>query len=605
MGGWWPKWGVGRTESRRRRQGPLQALERLECRRALSATPTQAPIVVAGTFEPAWLASSTALRSGLAAPQASSGPSGFTPAQIRHAYGFDGLTFDGVPADGTGTTIAIVTAYDSPNIATDLATFSATFGLPAPPSFRKVSQTGSAALPAFNAAWSSETCIDVEWAHAIAPGASILLVEAKTNSNTDLVAAVNFARSAPGVIAVSMSWGQGEYVGEKAFDTSFATPAGHPGVTFFAASGDSGAPGIYPAMSPNVVAVGGSSLKLGAGGSAIESGWSRSGGGISLYESRPAYQTGVVTQTTTKRANPDVSFVADPATGLAVCDSRANGANTPWAAYGGTSIAAPQWAGLAAIVAQGRALRGAASLDGAKEFLPASYALPATDFRDIVTGTSLGSPRYTAAAGYDLVTGRGSPVAGAVIRDLVAVGAPSTRSPPGVPAGFVAASTAPSTATLSWGAVPGANGYRLYEITGGARTLVDSYDATTTSATLTGLAPHSSHTWRLEAWNSAGTASATAQATIVAGMAAPEGVTVTAVSRTTIDVSWKGVGGATRYSVYQWSGRASRRLGGASAPATTTRITGLAPGSTVRIAVRAESGQTTATSEWISVTLPG
>jgi len=543
---------------------------------------------------------------------ASAAPRGFTPAQIRHAYGFDTLSFDGIPADGRGTTIAIVTAYDSSNIAQDLATFDATFGIPAPPSFRKVDQNGGTALPAYNAAWSTETCIDVEWAHQAAPGASILLVEARSNSNADLLAAVNYARSAPGVVAVSMSWGQAEFAGETASDAFFTTPAGHPGVTFFAASGDSGAPGIYPAMSPNVVAVGGTTLSLGSGGSALESGWSRSGGGISLFEPQPAHQAGVVTQSSAKRATPDVALVADPATGLAVCDSKANGAKTPWVAYGGTSIAAPQWAGIAAIVAQGRALRGAAALDGAKKFLPALYALPAADFRDVVTGTSTGSPRFTAAAGYDLVTGRGSPVVGALVADLVLRGgklaaqAPSPApSAPAAPTGFTATSTGSATVSLSWGAAAGATGYSLYETTSGAATLVASYDAKTTSATISGLAPGSTHTWRLEAWNAAGKASATAQATVLATMAAPTGVTIKVVSRTAVELSWSPSAGASGYSIYLWTGRTAQRVGGVAAPATTTRITGLAPGSTLRFAVRAENGKTTASSDWIPVTLPG
>ena len=126
------------------------------------------------------------------------------------------------------------------------------------------------------------------------------------------MAAVSFARSAPGVVAVSMSWGRGEYAGETGFDARFTTPAGHPGVTFLAASGDDGAPGIYPAMSPNVVAVGGTSLTLSKSGTAQEKAWSGSGGGQSQQESRPSWQAGVVPATLTKRAIPDVSLVADP-----------------------------------------------------------------------------------------------------------------------------------------------------------------------------------------------------------------------------------------------------------------------------------------------------
>ena len=603
--------GWRQTRSRDRRHGRpsrLHAPEALESRRAFSVAPVALP---GAAFEPAWLgsAASTALR-GAALPMAAPGPTGFTPAQIRQAYGLDQISFGGTPADGRGTTIAIVTAYDSPNIAADLATFNATFGIPAPPSFQKVNQTGGSTLPVFNPSWSTETCLDVQWAHAIAPGASILLVEAKSNATADMLAAVRYARSAPGVVAVSMSWGQAEYAGETVDDVTFTTPAGHSPVSFFAASGDRGAPGIYPAMSPNVVAIGGTSLRLGKGGVAIESAWSRSGGGVSAYQARPAYQAGIVTQATKKRATPDVALVSDPATGLAVCDSKANGAKTPWVAYGGTSIATPQWAAIGAIVAQGRALRGAAPLDGRKELLPALYALPAADFRDIVSGTSNGSPRLAAGPGYDLVTGRGTPIAAALVRDLVAWGSAAGASSPAAP-GAPAAPTSltvavtSSTATLTWGAVSGASGYRLYETTGGTVTLIASYDAATTSATLAGLSPRSTHTWRLEAWNSAGSAAATAQATLAAGATTPTGITIKVVSATTIDLSWQGVGGATSYSVFLWTGRAARKVAGVTAPKTTVRIAGLAPGSTIRVAVRAEHSQGSATSEWVSFQLPG
>ena len=602
-------WRQARSRDRRHgRPSRLHAPEALESRQAFSISPVALP---GAAFEPAWLGSavSTALR-GAALPMASPGPTGFTPAQIRHAYGLDQISFGGTPADGRGTTIAIVTAYDSPNIAADLATFNATFGIPAPPSFQKVNQTGGSTLPAFNPSWSTETCLDVQWAHAIAPGASILLVEAKSNATADMLAAVRYARSAPGVVAVSMSWGQAEYAGETVDDVTFTTPAGHPPVSFFAASGDRGAPGIYPAMSPNVVAIGGTSLRLGKGGVAIESAWGRSGGGVSAYQARPAYQAGIVTQTTKKRATPDVALVSDPATGLAVCDSKANGAKTPWVAYGGTSIATPQWAAIAAIVAQGRALRGAAPLDGRKELLPALYALPAADFRDIVSGSSNGSPRLAAGPGYDLVTGRGTPIAAALVRDLVAWGSaagPSSPAAPGAPAAPTSLTVAvtSSSATLTWGAVSGAVGYRLYETTGGTVTLIASYDAATTSATLAGLSPRSTHTWRLEAWNSAGSAAATAQATLAAGATTPTGITIKVVSATTIDLSWQGVGGATSYSVFLWAGRAARKVAGVTAPTTTVRIAGLASGSTIRVAVRAENSQGNATSEWVSFQLPG
>ena len=178
--------------------------------------------------------------------------------------------------------------------------------------------------------------------------------------------------------------------GEQSLDSTFVTPTGHQGVTFVAASGDDGGysvdasgnptttPGIlYPAASPNVLAVGGTTLNLNADSSYnSETAWSGSGGGTSLYETEPAYQQGV--QTTGFRTIPDVAFDADPNTGVAVYDSYNNTDNSgPWVEVGGTSLAAPSWAALIAIANQGRVLAGATTLDGPSQTLPALYAVSA------------------------------------------------------------------------------------------------------------------------------------------------------------------------------------------------------------------------------------
>jgi len=368
----------------------------------------------------------------------SSQSQGFAPSQLRQAYGFDQVTFGGVQGGGSGQTIAIIDAYDDPNIVNDLAIFDQTFGLPAPPRFTKINQVGGTTYPAMDPSggWELESSIDVEWAHAIAPGASILLVEASSASNDDLYSAVDYARSQPGVSVVSMSFGghvysDGSYVGELPTDPSndyhFLTPSGHSGVTFVAASGDYGAPPQYPATSPNVLAIGGTTLSLNANNSyGSETGWSGSGGGMSRYEPEPAYQGGV--QSTGFRANPDVALDADPATGVAVYDSVTYypyypillgasgwyglGGTSP---VGGTSVAAPMWAALVAIADQGRSLLGVGSLDGGSQTLPIIYQADANDFHDITQGNN----GYPAGPGYDLVTGRGSPIATSVINDML------------------------------------------------------------------------------------------------------------------------------------------------------------------------------------------
>lgn len=366
--------------------------------------------VPAGVFTPSYILDPN---SSGATAFGSTGPTGLSPTAIRHAYGFDQVSYT-----GAGSTIAIVDAYDDPSIASDLHAFDQKFGL-ADPSFTKVNQNGGTTMPAASTGWAGEISLDVEWAHAIAPGAKILLVEANSASYTDLMTAVDYAAKQPGVVAVSMSWGGGEFSGETSLDSNFQTPAGHTGVVFVASSGDSGAPTSYPAASPYVLSVGGTTLQLGTGNTySSETAWSDSGGGISAYESQPSYQKGVVTQSTTKRTNPDVSYDSDPYSGFSVYQTYGNSTTAPWLQYGGTSDAAPQWAALIALADQGRTAVGEADLSSTT-LLPMIYQLPTADFHDITSGTTLGSPNYSAGPGYDLTTGRGSPIANKVIADLI------------------------------------------------------------------------------------------------------------------------------------------------------------------------------------------
>jgi subtilase family serine protease len=174
---------------------------------------------------------------------------------------------------------------------------------------------------------------------------------------------VKTAANLSGVSVVSMSWGGNEFSGETSDDSAyFSTPNVPANVAFVAASGDSGAPVIYPAASPNVLAVGGTTLTLTSSNNwSSETAWSGSGGGISAVEKLPSYQPGTYSNgsnsgTSTMRMNPDVSYDANPNTGFAVYDSfPVSGAGGPWIQVGGTSDAAPQWAGLVAIADQGRA----------------------------------------------------------------------------------------------------------------------------------------------------------------------------------------------------------------------------------------------------------
>jgi hypothetical protein len=431
-----------------RRPSIRPILEDLEKRTVLASSSIVLPIVIHGHASMSGGGSTPG--SGDGGPQISGGPGGgYAPDQLRTAYGFNNITFGKVAGDGSGQTIAIVDAYDDPAFVnstdpnfdtSDLAVFDQQFGLPNPPSFTKYNQSGQTtnlpgtdpAAGSGNGDWEMEESLDIEWAHAIAPGANIDLVEATNDTdNNNLFAAVATAASLPGVSVVSMSWGLDEMSSELSNDSTFTTPSGHQGVTFIAASGDSGAPGYYPAYSPNVVATGGTTLLLNANNSIqSETAWSGSGGGTSQYEPEPAYQDGV--QSTGMRTIPDVAWDADPNTGVAVYDSFDETQDgSAWVPIGGTSVAAPCWSGLIAIANQGRALAGASSLDGPSETLPALYTVSSNDFHDITSGSNKG---FSAGPGYDEVTGLGSPKANLLIPDLVAYGAATemvvTAQPP-------------------------------------------------------------------------------------------------------------------------------------------------------------------------------
>jgi len=336
---------------------------------------------------------------------------GLTPAQVMTAYGLDAIRFPTASGttkgNGSGETIALIEAYHDPYLASDLHTFDLTFGLP-DPSLIVANQAGSAS----NSQWGLEESLDVEWAHAIAPGAQILVVEARSQSQAALLAAVNAARNTPSVVAISMSWGFSEFRFEAKYNGYFTTPPGHQGITFVAASGDSGTSfGLdWPSASPNVLAVGGTSLSTNNAGQYLsETMWYDSGGGYSQFEAEPSYQKSV--QASEKRSTPDVAFDADPNTGVAVYQSSPDAGLGGWEVVGGTSLGTPAWAAIIAIVDQGRALEGKGSLDGATQTLPSLYAFPSSAFNAIPP--SFSRPASTS-------TGRGSPKAPSLVHDLVA-----------------------------------------------------------------------------------------------------------------------------------------------------------------------------------------
>jgi subtilase family serine protease len=324
---------------------------------------------------------------------------GYIPSQIKKAYDLDQLSS---VFTGAGQTIAIIDAYGSPTIINDLQVFNAQFGLPAAnltiayPNGKPNKTDGG---------WALETSLDVEWAHALAPQAKILLVVAKSASLSNLLTAVDYA-SSHGAQVISNSWGGSEFSSEASYDSHFQ----HTGVVYVASSGDNGAGMSWPASSPYVISVGGTTLNVDSTGSFVsESAWSGSGGGTSSYESRPSYEDIWQNIVGSHRGSPDVSWNADPNTGVAVYDSTTYNGQKGWYQVGGTSFGAPSWAAMIALADQGRAapltsfnviaqLYSIAGNSGSSGYT--------NNYHDIITGSNGG---FSAQAGYDLVTGIGSP----------------------------------------------------------------------------------------------------------------------------------------------------------------------------------------------------
>jgi subtilase family serine protease len=320
-------------------------------------------------------------------PNVSASPTGLSPATIKSVYGFSTSS-----TAGAGKTIAIVDAYDDPSAESDLGVFSSQYGLPACTTangcFKKVNQTGGASYPRKDAGWALEISLDVQWAHAIAPGAKILLVEASSNSFANLLAAEDYAKTHAQY--VSNSWGASEFSSEGSYDSHFV----QSGVSFFVSAGDSGLPADYPSSSPNVISVGGTTLHFSGTTFTSETGWSGGGGGCSVYETATSAQSsfGGYGQVSCggKRATPDVSLDADPASGVSVYDSTRCQGRAGWWTVGGTSASAPMWA--------------ARSADAGAVVNSAYVYGSSITYRDITSGNNGAS----CLVGFDLCSGRGS-----------------------------------------------------------------------------------------------------------------------------------------------------------------------------------------------------
>jgi subtilase family serine protease len=350
---------------------------------------------------------------GAIAPSTSP-PAGFnTPAALACVYGLvtpvtgcNPATVTKVPTGGSKV-VVIVDAYDDPTATNDLTVFSKQFGLPAITSsnFEVVYATGSKPSQDSTGGWEFEESLDIEMAHAMAPDAKVILVEAASSSTTDLftaeAVAANLAVAAGGG-EVSNSWGTSEFSGETSYESNFVAN----NVVFFASTGDS--PGtIFPSVLQNVVAAGGTTINRTSGNFDNQETWARAGGGKSTGVTIPTYQSDVaaVKKIVKKtRGVPDLSFVANPSTGVVIYDTTAyNGTVLDWTVVGGTSVSSPA---LAAIV--NTAGKFAASSAAELATIYGGYTNTA-DFTDITVGTCGTGGKLKAKKGYDLCTGVGVP----------------------------------------------------------------------------------------------------------------------------------------------------------------------------------------------------
>ncbi len=357
-------------------------------------------------------------------PLASSTPptGSYGPAQLQGAYSLGGPA----ASQGAGETVAIVDAYNEPNIKSDINVYRKQYGIPAVnttgnPSFTVVSQTGTTKLPSTDSGWGDEEALDVEMVSAICPRCNLVLVEASSPTTANLNQAELTAQKYTGVVAVSNSWGGSEASNETTSDANFGL---HPTTV---SAGDSGTGAAYPATSPNVTAVGGTTLNVTGNATtgytrSSEAIWTGTGSGCSAYEPAQAFQTTFTGFPTGcgHRAEADVSADANPSTGVAVYDSCGDAwsyyfmpapcrssSSGYWQQFGGTSVAAPIIASVFALAGDHNNSSG----NAADQFVYSHYS--SASFYDVPSGGSNGSCSLSwvcnTETGYDGPTGLGTP----------------------------------------------------------------------------------------------------------------------------------------------------------------------------------------------------
>jgi subtilase family serine protease len=370
----------------------------------------------------------------------------YSPQQIQKAYDLTSTLAAGYT--GSGQTIIIIDSFGSPTIAQDLQAFDAAYGLPDPPSFTVLSPLGTVPFDPTNSdqvGWGFETSLDVEWAHAMAPGANIVLLTSPVSETEgvqgmpEFLALEKYALDHKLGKIISQSWAATENTlftpaGQQVFADfeAFYQRAMHENVTVFASSGDFGSsnPDVngniypfptvgYPASSPRVTAVGGTSLYSDTAGNYLyEIAWFAGGGGVSQQFAEPSYQFSLPSSVQQilgqHRGLPDVAYNADGNTTILVYTSFLPAPNQGFFGIGGTSEGSPQWAG---IIADANQFAGH-PLGFLNPRLYRSHQSRA--FHDIVYGANAlnGVSGYVAVGGWDATTGWGTPDAGRLIRML-------------------------------------------------------------------------------------------------------------------------------------------------------------------------------------------
>jgi len=444
----------------------------------------------------------------------------YTPAQIRAAYGlptlpasFTGLSTAQAAQLGAGQTIYIVDAQHNPNVAAELSAFNTKFGLPAC-TIKAIATNASLPLatasssacelsivystsaggmtssaPTYDSGWATEIALDVQWAHATAPLARIVLIEAASSSYDNLLGGVRLANNlGPGI--VSMSFGGSESSGTTSADSVFSAA----NMTYLAATGDSGAGVSWPSVSPKVLAVGGTTLTY-TGGTRSEVVWSSTGGGVSAYVATPSYQSTAVPGmgTAARRTVADVAFNADPNSGQYVAVIASGSSTVKWSSVGGTSLATPQWAGLIAVANALRAVNGKAVLAAPHAALytnistvPGTYA---STFADITKGSHGTCSACSGEVGYDQATGLGTPnatallstLSGLTVQTAPVVTSATINGKVGTALSFTASVTASNAVTYTLSGAPSGMSISSAGVVSWATPVAGSYSVTVTA----------------------------------------------------------------------------------------------------------------------------